>query len=210
MASLDLSDPSALPERSFTRYQPRNDPSDYPRRRNGSTFVSNLAHEEESGDGGGSVLNSMAERLESLNNQIAQTDEEAKQLVKSEYEAVAARSRQSASRESMELGSGGGGGRRGRQTSPEQVKRAQSPSSRWPARRPTTPNTWPRPRVSFRDQDDAPREARDSLRQRMAGTGARERQQPIQRPTQPELKVEVEPKMEPIAKPPIGLDAAIK
>ena len=51
--------------------------------------------------GSGSVVSSMMEKLESLNNQIEQTDEEAKQLVKTEYEAIAARSRQSAVRQSM-------------------------------------------------------------------------------------------------------------
>ena len=44
-------DSSALPERAFTRYQPRFDPSDYPRR-NGSTSVDDLMQDKaETGNG---------------------------------------------------------------------------------------------------------------------------------------------------------------
>ena len=86
---------------------------------------------------------------------------------------------------------GAGGVRRMRPTSGER-ERHSSPRRPFQARVGPSGTSRPSPTRTQEGSFD-PREAHDSLRQRMAGIGARERPASIQRPMQPEPKVKVEP-----------------
>ena len=73
MASPDTYDQFAPPGRSFQRYAPRFNPTDYPRHQHGSTLVDDLANEGVSGSGGRSLqaeCGMMKSRLARVNQEL--------------------------------------------------------------------------------------------------------------------------------------------
>ena len=198
MASLDSSDQSALPERSFPRYQPRNDPSDYPRRRNGSTSVPDLTGGDEGADDGERQL--QAAESGSLRESLAfinRTSLDPTSARKQGGEPSVAQTPQSRRTKGSAPAVGTGGGER------VELKQSEEPNSydkylQWRQQRVEALGS-SRPSMSHGVEGSSdPRDARVQLEERMAELEARERvRQPDETP-EPQMKVKEESVKEPV------------
>ena len=210
MTSPDTHDHSALPERSFPRYRPRFDPSDYPRHQYGSTLVDDLADDQVSGSRERLLQaepGEMQSRLARVNKELFDLRAELQQGGAPRSVKTPQPRRRGAPAITFSVDGIG-----------ERVARTRPTGSSPRHASPLRPSDARTVRISSSQAKAADQRGgspnqsagRVAMEQQMAANGPQGRSRPTAEPTAPEIEPKDEPHQEPIGTGGSGLDAAVQ